>query len=135
MLDANIFSDLVKNPSGRASHEMARATRDRSGQLCTSVIVAAELHYGSEKKDSDNWGRKIEDLLRVVRVVPLGLNVIDHYARVRIQLERAGMIIGANDLLIAAHALAIDSILVTANAREFSRVKGLKYENWLTDTA
>jgi tRNA(fMet)-specific endonuclease VapC len=54
-----------------------------------------------------------------------------HYASLRTALERAGTPIGANDMLIAAHALATDSILVTDNVKEFSRVPGLKIENWL----
>jgi tRNA(fMet)-specific endonuclease VapC len=56
---------------------------------------------------------------------------IQHYARVRIGLERAGSPIGANDLLIAAHALALDAVLVSDNEREFARIDGLRLENWL----
>ena len=52
------------------------------------------------------------------------------YAKIRCALEQAGTPISANDLLIAAHALALDSTLVTANEREFRRVPGLKVENW-----
>jgi tRNA(fMet)-specific endonuclease VapC len=53
------------------------------------------------------------------------------YARIRVELERAGTIIGANDLLLAAQAVAHDLTLVTDNEREFARVAGLKWENWL----
>jgi len=55
-----------------------------------------------------------------------------HYARLRLELERKGTPIGANDMLITAHALALDAVLVTDNVREFSRVKGLRMENWLS---
>lgn len=66
-----------------------------------------------------------------MEVLPLGVDAIPHYARIRVELERAGRIIGANDLLMAAHALATDSILVSHNTREFQRVQGLRIEDWL----
>jgi tRNA(fMet)-specific endonuclease VapC len=53
------------------------------------------------------------------------------YGRLRVQLEAAGLPIGGNDMLIAAHALATDSVVVTDNQREFARVSGLRVENWL----
>ncbi len=56
-----------------------------------------------------------------------------HYAKLRTSLEKAGTPIGPNDMLIAAHALSLRLTLVTANEREFSRVDGLKVENWLWD--
>jgi|SRR5271156_2737408 len=131
LLDANILSALLTNPYGGVAAKMAKATGGRSGQLCTSVIVAAEVHYGLKKKSSMRFAAKPHQLLASLDILPLGLDVIDHYARIRVELERAGRIIGANDLLIAAHTVAADSILVTNNIREFARVKGLRIENWL----
>lgn len=131
LLDANIFSDLLKNPAGHAATRMAIATKRNPRRIFTSVVVAAEMHYGAKKKGSDKTTADVRGVLANVEILPLGLDVIEHYARIRVELERAGTIIGANDLLIAAHALATDSILVSNNLREFSRVKGLKYENWL----
>jgi tRNA(fMet)-specific endonuclease VapC len=69
--------------------------------------------------------------LKAVRVVPLSTGADAAYAVLRTDLERKGQLIGPNDMLIAAHALALDAILVTDNVREFKRVKGLKIENWL----
>jgi tRNA(fMet)-specific endonuclease VapC len=131
LLDANILSDLLKNPRGRAAARMAVAVTQNPQRIFTSVIVAAEMHYGVKKKGSSRTAANVRGILANIEILPLGLDVIEHYARIRVELERAGTIIGANDLLIAAHALAIDGILVTNNVREFSRVKGLKYENWL----
>jgi len=134
LLDANIFSDLLKNPTGLAAARMAVATKRDPRRIFTSVVVAAEMHYGAKKKGSEKTTADVRGVLANVEILPLGLDVIEHYARIRVELERAGTVIGANDLLIAAHALAADLILVTHNLREFSRVKGLKYEDWLTDS-
>lgn len=75
---------------------------------------------------------RIEELFTTITILPFEADADLHYARIRVDLERRRLIIGGNDLLIAAHALASGSILVTNNAREFQRVKGLKIENWLT---
>jgi tRNA(fMet)-specific endonuclease VapC len=131
LLDANILSDLLKNPTGRSAARMAAAVDRNPRRVFTSVIVAAEMHYGAKKKGSDKTTAEVHGVLANVEILPLGLDVIEHYARIRVELERAGTTIGANDLLIAAHALATDLILVTHNLREFSRVRGLKYEDWL----
>ncbi len=131
LLDANILSDLLKNPTGKSAARMAVAADRNPRKIFTSVVVAAEMHYGAEKKALAKTTADVRGVMANIEILPLGLDVIGHYARIRVELERAGKIIGANDLLIAAHALAIDAVLVTANVREFSRVKGLKYENWL----
>jgi tRNA(fMet)-specific endonuclease VapC len=134
LLDANILSDLLKNPAGRAAARMAAAVNRNPRKIYTSVIVAAEMHYGAKKKNSEKTTADVRGVLANVEILMLGLDVIEHYARIRVELERAGTIIGANDLMIAAHALATDLILVTHNLREFSRVKGLQYEDWLEDS-
>jgi tRNA(fMet)-specific endonuclease VapC len=82
---------------------------------------------------SAQLNRRIEELLGVLLVLPLPIEVDRHYATMRAELDRRGQPIGPNDLLIAAHALALDATLVTDNVREFSRVEGLAVENWLRD--
>ncbi len=72
----------------------------------------------------------IEEFIRVAPVQPLASDVAHHYGRIRTELERLGTPVGAFDLLIAAHALALDVILVTNNTREFRRIDGLQIENW-----
>lgn len=64
-------------------------------------------------------------------VVPLDAAAARHYGSLRAELESTGKVIGPNDMLIAAHALALGSVLVTDNVREFSRIDGLQAENWL----
>ncbi len=128
MLDTNVMSDLIRNPSGKVAGHVQRVGEDA---ICTSIVVAAELRYGAAKKASAKLSRRVEDLLSDVAVLPFDLPADAEYGRIRAELEAAGHPIGGNDLLIAAHARALDSILVTANMREFQRVRGLSVENWL----
>ena len=127
MLDTNIISDIVKFPKGLAA-QRARALQT---QLCTSIIVASELRYGCLKKGSPKLSRKVDEILEDIEVVALDIPADADYGRIRRDLELVGQPIGTNDLLIAAHAVSMGATLVTANTREFSRVVGLKVENWL----
>ena len=99
--------------------------------VCTSIVVAAELRYGAARLGSARLTRQLESILSALEVLPLESPADRRYAELRCQLEKRGMPIGPNDLLIAAHALAGDCTLVSANEREFSRVPGLKVVNWL----
>lgn len=128
MLDTNIISDLVRNPQGKAAQRVAKAGEDN---VCTSIIVAAELRYGCAKSGSKRLLRAVEDLLAEIPVLPLEVPADTEYGRIRSALEAAGKPIGSNDFLIAAHAHAIGATMVTANTAEFKRVKGLNVENWL----
>ena len=74
---------------------------------------------------------QLEVVLSGLDVLPLEQPTDDRYAELRTALEQAGTTIGSNDMFIAAHALALGLILVTANVNEFSRVPGLAVENWL----
>jgi tRNA(fMet)-specific endonuclease VapC len=127
MLDTNTVSEVMRRPDGPAGKRF-KASRDK---LAVSVVVAAELRFGALKKQSDQLARRIEAILGVLPILPLGHPGDSHYANIRHYLETAGRPIGANDLFIAAHALALDLTLVTANIREFSRVPNLRVENWL----
>ena len=128
MLDTNIISDLIRHPQGKAAWRIARVGED---SVCTSIIVAAELRYGSAKSGSTNLRKAVEDLLGEINVLPFEAPADVDYGSIRASLEAAGTPIGSNDLLIAAHAQATGSTVATANAAEFKRVRGLKVENWL----
>lgn len=128
MLDTNILSDLIKNRSGKAA---LRYFAVGEQTVCTSVIVACELRYGSHKSASAILTQRVDGLLERIVVLPLKPDVDHHYAAIRAQLESIGLPIGHNDYFIAAHARALELTLVTANFREFSRVPGLRVENWL----
>ncbi|MDA0893561.1 MAG: type II toxin-antitoxin system VapC family toxin [Proteobacteria bacterium] len=130
LLDTNILSDLVRNPQGIVG---ARITKAGEETICTSIIVAAELRYGAAKSNSGKLAERIDLILSALTILPLEIPADHQYATLRHHLTRQGTPIGPNDLLIAAHAIASDLTVVTANVREFSRVPGLKVENWLQD--
>lgn len=129
LLDTNAISDAMKNPEGRVAAKLRSiSSPDR---ICTSIVVAAELCYGAAKKGSSVLSERVESFLQAVDVLPLNGDADRYYGSLRAELERRGEPIGANDLFIAAHALATNSVLITGNTREFSRIPGLKVENWL----
>lgn len=128
LLDTNILSDLVRHPQGMVFQRIATVGED---SVCTSIIVVCELRFGAAKSGSSRLAQQLELILKVLPVLPLEPPVDQHYAAIRTHLERAGTPIGPNDLLIAAHVLALDLTLVTANTREFERVPALSLDNWL----
>ena len=128
LLDTNILSDLMRNPQGAAAR---RYHQQADEQLCTSIIVAAELRYGAATRRSRFLSTRVSETLDGIEVVGLEPPVDEVYAQLRADLERGGNLIGPNDLLIAAQAISLGLVLVTGNEREFSRVPGLKVENWL----
>jgi tRNA(fMet)-specific endonuclease VapC len=129
MLNTNIISDLIRNPQGKAARRIAKAGEDN---ICTSIVVAAELRYGCAKSGSERLRKAVEDLLGEIAVLPFDVPADTEYGNIRAALEAAGKPIGSNDLLIAAHAAATGATIVTANVEEFKRIRGLKVENWLT---
>jgi len=129
LLDTNILSDLVRRPGGAVAKRIADVGED---SICTSVVVAAELRYGAVKSGSKPLSDRVDLLLSALEILSLELPVDERYAEVRHHLARQGTPIGPNDLLIAAHTLAADLTLVTANTREFERVPSLRVENWLS---
>jgi tRNA(fMet)-specific endonuclease VapC len=128
LLDTGIVSDLVRNPRGLVA---LRVTETGAGQIFTSVIVTAELRFGAVKRASPALSERIEGAIARMQVLPFESPADKRYAELRARLERIGRPIGGNDMLIAAHALALGHTLVTDNVSEFSRVEGLQVENWL----
>jgi tRNA(fMet)-specific endonuclease VapC len=128
MLDTNILSNLIRDPGGSVARRIAERGEE---SVCTSIIVACELRFGAEKKQSPSLRARVEELLTVLDVLALDVATDSHYAEIRAKLESDGAPIGPNDLLIAAHARSLDLTLVSANVKEFSRVPGLSVENWL----
>jgi tRNA(fMet)-specific endonuclease VapC len=128
MLDTNIVSDLIRNPQGKVAKRIAKLGE---GNICTSIIVAAELRYGCAKSGSKRLLKAVEDLLGEINVLPFEVPADTEYGGIRTELEAAGKPIGGNDLLIAAHAHATGATIVTANTGEFKRIRGLNVENWL----
>jgi tRNA(fMet)-specific endonuclease VapC len=128
LLDTNVLSDLVRTPRGRVAQHI-RETGE--ALVCTSIIIAAELRYGATKRGSARLTAQLEAVLGALDVVPFEAPADTTYGVLRTRLERAGQPIGGNDLLIAAHAVALDCTLVTDNEREFGRISELSLANWL----
>lgn len=130
MLDTNIVSELARNPQGAVATRIGEVGADA---ICVSIITAAELRYGCAKKGSPRLLAQIEAILDSITVLALDVPADTEYGGIRAELESAGKPIGPNDLFIAAHAYALDATLVTANTGEFSRIRALRVENWISD--
>ncbi len=127
MMDTNIASHIIRGTrSAVAAHLQARPVAD----LCVSVITEGELLFGVRRKpDAIRLKESVEAFLTRVQVVPWGRTEAASYGVLRAVLERAGTPLGALDTQIAAHALAIEAILVTNDAA-FSHVPGLTIVDW-----
>lgn len=128
MLDTNICIYVLKNRPP-ALRERFNAVAE---QLCISSITLGELHYGAEKsaRPLEN-NAALEQFAARLDVLPFGDKAAMHYGQVRAELERAGTPCGPHDMQIGAHARSEGLIIVTNNVREFSRMPGLRVENWL----
>lgn len=127
LLDTNALSAVIHDPAGRVAQRLGLVG---AGEVCTSVIVAAELRYGAERRGAPRLTRRVHDLLDRIDVRAFEAPADQVYGRLRAGLERDGQVIGGHDLLIAAHALALGLCLVTDNVSEFARVPDLRVENW-----
>jgi tRNA(fMet)-specific endonuclease VapC len=130
-LDTNIISDMMRDLQGAAATRAKLASIERGDDtLYTSTVVQCELEYGIARKSSPRLLAAYKAVMDTIEVLPLDPTVSAHYAQLRTHLEQCGTPIGPNDTFIAAHALALGATLVTADS-EFTRVPGLKVENWL----
>lgn len=126
-LDTNICSYILRRHPANMIERFAGLDRN---QLWLSAVVAAELRFGATKLASPRFSAAVEAWLAGFDVRPWPVEATHHCAAMRAALERAGQPVGAMDMLIAAHAMAEDSVIVTNNAREFHRVPGLAVEEW-----
>lgn len=126
-LDTNICSYILRRRPESILERFDALTHD---QVWLSAIVAAELRFGALKLGASQFSDTIEAWLAGFETRPWPLAASHHYAVVRNALERLGQPIGNMDLMIAAHALAEDSVVITNNAREIHRVPGLAVEEW-----
>ncbi len=128
MLDTNLCIRLLRNrPAGLRARFNAEAEA-----LCVSTIVLTELLHGAAKsaRPVENRG-EVERFAARLEVLAFDQNAADHAADIRAVLERRGMTIGGYDVLIAGHARSRGLIVITGNLGEFSRVDGVRCEDWL----
>jgi len=128
LLDTNMVSDLVRRPQGRVAQ---RVREIGEAQVCTSIIVAAELRYGAAKSGAPRLAAQLERVLGALEVLPFEVPADATYGMLRARLERFGQPIGGNPLLIAAQVVALGYAIVIDNEREFARIDDLRCENWL----
>lgn len=127
LLDTNICIYIINN---RPEKVLQRFRKERIGNIGISSITASELTYGVIKSGSGRNRLALEMFMAPLEIYPFDESVIWQYGEVRANLEKRGKPIGTLDTMIAAHALALNTILVTNNTREFNHVDGLHYENW-----
>jgi tRNA(fMet)-specific endonuclease VapC len=132
LLDTNIISGLMREPQGAIAHQLKQRLLHVNGaKIATSVIVDCELRFGLAKKPSARIQNAYQVTIASIEVLDLDSSAVQSYANLRNFLENQGTLIGPNDMLIAAHALALGCVLVTDNEDEFCRIPGLRVENWL----
>jgi len=129
MLDSNICIYIMKR---QPPEVIARAKSHAVGELGVSSISVAELAFGVAKNKSQRNELGLQNFLEPLGIAPFGAEAAWRYGELRALLEGKGTPIGPLDMHIAAHALALDCVLVTNNEREFKRVPGLKIENWIS---
>jgi len=129
MLDTNLCIRVLRD---RPAGLRPRFNQEAEG-LCISTIVLTELLHGAARSARPQENRReVEGFASRLDVLPFDASAADHAAEIRASLERSGAPIGAYDVLIAGHARSRGLVVVTGNLREFERVDGLRYEDWLT---
>jgi len=129
MLDTDMCSYIIREHPVSVHQRFQKLTME---QVCISVGTYAELVYGVERSSSRRVNRPvIEDFVRHLDVVEWDTDAADQYGMIRAELEANGNPIGAMDMMIAAHAKSMKAVLVTNNQKHFTKVKGLKVENWI----
>ena len=131
LLDTNTCIHYINRRSANILRRMETVSPD---DIVVCSVTRAELIFGAAKSNNPEKTRTAQhEFLEPLATLPFDDAAAEHYGRIRALLEAAGTPIGPNDLLIASIALTHDLILVTHNTREFSRVSGLKIEDWEED--
>lgn len=132
ILDTNICIYIIKQ---KPPEVLDKFSTLKPGAVAMSLVTHAELLFGANRsKQSEQSHKILQELVTIIPSLTMEASVADHYADIRADLTSKGNLIGNNDLWIAAHARALDKILVSNNMKEFSGVNGLKLENWVAIT-
>lgn len=128
MLDTDICIYIIRR---KPADVIKRLMKSRISQIGISSITLSELEYGVEKSSNQEQNQiALAQFLAPMEILSYGDETAQQYGRLRAFLEKQGTPIGSLDMLIAAHALSINCILVTNNEMEFGRVPNLKIDNW-----
>ena len=126
LLDTDTISHIVrKHPPA-----IKKLIEHENDEICISVITNAELLYGLEKKGSEKLLNAVHSITGKCTILDFDVKQSEIYSKIRFELERSGTPLVDMDMLIAAAALSADAILVTHNIKHFSKIKGIKVEDW-----
>jgi len=126
MLDTDTVSLIVR----KNSRVIKNLIKHEDDEICISSISYAELCYGLEKKGSEKLFQEVKTIIGKLSIVNFDDHQSELYGKIRFSLEKSGLSLGNMDMLIAAAALSQDAVLVTHNTRHFSRINGIKMEDW-----
>jgi len=130
LIDTNICIYLMNH---HPPEVLARFRNMGVGEIALSSITVSELYYGAWKSKAIQQNiRRIEEFVYPFDVLAYDEDAAKEYGKIRSSLEEQGQVIGPLDMLIAAHALSRNLILITNNTKEFERVKSLQIENWVS---
>jgi len=128
MLDTNICIHLMKHTQS----VLDKFNKMEDNNMAISSITLAELEFGINYSTSYEKNRaKLISFLPLVEVLSFDASAALEYGMIRAKMQKKGTLIGQLDMLIAAHAKSEGLTLVTNNTREFGRVDGLQFEDWL----
>jgi tRNA(fMet)-specific endonuclease VapC len=128
MLDTNVCIHVMRHPDS----PIAPRFKAHAGELCISTITLHELFHGVERSSRPDFQRELTmDLVSRLDVLDFDDAAATQSGNIHATLARSGQLIGSYDMLIAGHARSLGFIIVTGNLREFSRVEGLRCEDWL----
>lgn len=128
MLDTNICIYAIKHKPKQVFEKLQQVN---PSDVCISSVTYAELIHGVEKSMAVEKNRlALALLLANINILSFDVSAADCYGKIRAELEKKGTPIGPLDMMIAGHAKSLDYTVVTNNTREFSRVTGLRLENW-----
>jgi len=126
MLDTDTVSLIVRNNSP----VIKNLFRHEEDEICISAITYAEISYGLEKKQSERLFNDVRSILGKLSIIDFNDSQSELYGKIRVELEKSGTPLGNMDMLIAAAALSAGAILVTHNVKHFTKIKGIRVEDW-----
>ena len=126
VLDTDTVSNIVR----KNSSVIENLIKHEDDEICISAISYAELRYGLEKKESDRLFEEVNAIVGKLSIIDFDESQSEIYGKIRVKLEKSGTPVDDMDLLIAASALSAGAVLVSHNISHFSRIKGLKIEDW-----
>lgn len=134
MLDTNICSFIMRERPAAVLERLQGAV-DGQHQIVISVITYYEMLLGTVGRNASSRHARLVDAFvsRLSTILPWDASSAEHATRIEQELAAKGTPIGGNDIMIAGHALAADCTLVTNNTREFARVQGLRFEDWVVE--